>query len=413
MKGASSQCLAVIFQTILSPILLIAFIFSAALFYSADFCYISRFYDNRPATADEKIGEKHKVGFAMGEGNYKDCDVFSGRWVRDYSRPLYEEWQCPYIGDQLTCLNHGRPEMDYRYWRWQPRACYLPSFNATLMLEALRGKRLMFVGDSLNRGQFTSLVCLVQRVLPQHAKSIQTFGSLTVFTAKDYNARIEYYWSPFLLESNSDDPNKHRIKDRIIRNGTVDKHGQHWKKADILIFNSYIWWVEGVRIVQDWSEEVKNIKNISTEDGYRIAMKMLVKWINKNRDPKKTTTFYSGMSATHQASERWGGSPKGNCFNETKMLEDQTFFAARTSLLHIINEELGKSAVPVTLLNITQLTSPRKDAHTSIYKKFFEGPLTQDQKANGTRYADCIHWCLPGVQDVWNELLYAKLLFFP
>lgn len=112
-------------------------------------------------------------------------------------------------------------------------------------------------------------------------------------------------------------------------------------------------------------------------------------------------------------SERWGGSPKGNCFNETKMLEDQTFFAARTSLLHIINEELSKSAVPVTFLNITLLTSPRKDAHNSIYKEFYGGPLTKDQKANGTRYADCIHWCLPGVQDVWNELFFAKLFFFP
>lgn len=77
----------------------------------------------------EKIGENNKVDLAIGEGNYKECDVFSGRWVRDYSRPLYEEWQCPYIGDQLSCLKHGRPDMDYRYWRWQPHACYVPRYS--------------------------------------------------------------------------------------------------------------------------------------------------------------------------------------------------------------------------------------------------------------------------------------------
>jgi len=52
------------------------------------------------------------------------------------------------------------------------------------MLESLRGKRMMFVGDSLNRGQFVSMVCLLQTVIPEGAKSMETFGSLQVFTAK-------------------------------------------------------------------------------------------------------------------------------------------------------------------------------------------------------------------------------------
>lgn len=60
--------------------------------------------------------------------------------------------------------------------------CY--RFNASLMLETLRGKRMMFIGDSLNRGQYVSLICLLHQLIPQHAKSMETFGSLTVFTAK-------------------------------------------------------------------------------------------------------------------------------------------------------------------------------------------------------------------------------------
>lgn len=58
------------------------------------------------------------------------------------------------------------------------------SFDATLMLEMLRGKRMMFVGDSLNRGQFVSMVCLLHRVIPEHAKSMESFDSFMVFTAK-------------------------------------------------------------------------------------------------------------------------------------------------------------------------------------------------------------------------------------
>lgn len=52
------------------------------------------------------------------------------------------------------------------------------------MLETLRGKRMMFVGDSLNRGQYVSFVCLLHQLIPEDAKSMETFDSLTVFTAK-------------------------------------------------------------------------------------------------------------------------------------------------------------------------------------------------------------------------------------
>nr|GMD57519.1 protein trichome birefringence-like 33 [Ipomoea batatas] len=122
---------------------------------------------------------------------------------------------------------------------------YICRFNATLMLESLRGKRMMFVGDSLNRGQFVSMVCLLHRIIPESAKSFKENGSLTVFTAKDYNATIEFYWAPFLLESNSDDAVVHRIQDRVVRKGSINKHGKHWKDVDIMVFNTYLWWMTG------------------------------------------------------------------------------------------------------------------------------------------------------------------------
>lgn len=49
------------------------------------------------------------------------------------------------------------------------------------MLEKLRGKRLMFVGDSLNRGQWISMVCLLQSVIPADKKSMSPNAALTIF----------------------------------------------------------------------------------------------------------------------------------------------------------------------------------------------------------------------------------------
>ncbi|WOL18431.1 protein trichome birefringence-like 33 isoform X1 [Canna indica] len=367
-------------------------------------------------------GTEKYLPFAMGEIE-GGCDVFQGRWVRDEStRPLYEESDCPYIQPQLTCQEHGRPDKMYQQWRWQPNDCDLPSFNATLMLETLRGKRMMFVGDSLNRGQFTSMVCLLHSIIPPDAKSMEVNGSLTVFTAKEYNATVEFYWAPFLLESNSDDAVVHRLADRIVRQGSIDKHGQHWKGVDVLVFNTYLWWMTGltIKILQgqgsfdDQIVRKDNIVRPKIEDAYRMAMRSMLEWVDKNMDPKKTRVFFTSMSPYHDKSEDWGGKAGGNCHNETSIIEDARYWGAdcRKSIMRVIKEVLfGESKMPITFLNITQLSGYRKDAHTSIYKKQWS-PLTPEQIANPVSYADCVHWCLPGLQDTWNELLFAKL-FYP
>lgn len=56
------------------------------------------------------------------------------------------------------------------------------------------------------------------------------------------------------------------------------------------------------------------------------------------------------------------------------------------------------------VLNVTHLTSRRKDGHSSMY---YLGPNVGPAPINRQ---DCSHWCLPGVPDAWNELLYALFM---
>lgn len=119
-------------KTRLSPYLftLLAFILFVCVLYGEDFMCIfgqlePTFAFQPSPTPNNKKAEK--LAFAIGKTE-ENCDVFSGKWVRDEaSRPQYEEWECPYIQPQLTCQERGRPDKDYQFWRWQPNHCDLPS----------------------------------------------------------------------------------------------------------------------------------------------------------------------------------------------------------------------------------------------------------------------------------------------
>uniref|UniRef100_A0A2P2NHJ9 Uncharacterized protein MANES_01G208600 n=1 Tax=Rhizophora mucronata TaxID=61149 RepID=A0A2P2NHJ9_RHIMU len=67
-------------------------------------------------------------------------------------------------------------------------------------------------------------------------------------------------------------------------------------------------------------------------------------------------------------------------------------------VLRSLNESFGMN---LDLLNVTKMTAHRKDGHISVY--YFDGPAS-------LRRQDCSHWCLPGVPDSWNELLYALFM---
>lgn len=70
--------------------------------------------------------------------------------------------------------------------------------------------------------------------------------------------------------------------------------------------------------------------------------------------------------------------------------------------LVVLREVLKKMSFPVYLMDITSMSAARRDGHPSVYGEASGGKV-------GTAASDCSHWCLPGVPDAWNELLYALI----
>ncbi|XP_047323198.1 protein trichome birefringence-like 35 [Impatiens glandulifera] len=346
-------------------------------------------------------------------GSDGSCDVFSGKWIFDnISYPLYNEQDCPYMSDQLACHKHGRSDLRYQHWRWQPHGCSLKKWNVIEMWEKLRGKRLMFVGDSLNRGQWISMVCLLQSVIPEDKRSMSPNAHLTIFRAEEYNATVEFLWAPLLVDSNSDDPVNHRLNERIMRPDSVLRHAALWEHADILVFNSYLWWRQGpVKLL--WADQANGVcEEIDGLGGMELAMEAWANWVASNVKPLKKRVFFVTMSPTHLWNREWEepGSEEGNCYDENIPIRDSLYWGSGSDLptMQMVERVLSLLGSMVSVVNITQLSEYRKDGHPSVYRKFWE-KLSSEQLRNPASYSDCIHWCLPGVPDVWNELLFHLL----
>lgn len=103
---------------------------------------------------------------------------------------------------------------------------------------------------------------------------------------------------------------------------------------------------------------------------------------------------------------------KQNCYGETEPIPNERYLGSASGMQQIAEStirNLKMRGVHVEYLNITKLSLYRKDGHPSIYRTFWR-MFDKGKPKEARSYADCIHWCLPGVPDVWNQILYSYIM---
>ncbi|KAJ0099544.1 hypothetical protein Patl1_21527 [Pistacia atlantica] len=353
-----------------------------------------------------------KISDVRGIALEKKCDIFSGNWVPHPEGPYYSNESCHLMIDQHNCMKLGRPDKEFMNWRWKPNECELPLFNPAQFLELVRGKSMAFVGDSVGRNQMQSLLCLLSSVAyPEdisHKYSSNTDYFKRYFYAH-YRFTLAIFWSPFLVKSSDADPNGHSLNS--LMNLYLDEADEAWAKEvenfDYVIVSAGQWFFrpliynENSKVIGCHKCFIKNMTAVTKYYGYRMAFRTAFRTLQSLKN-YKGITFLRTFSPSHFENGDWNKG--GNCartrpFTSQEMkLEGYAmeFYLTQVEELRAAEKEGTKRGLKFRLLDTTEIMLLRPDGHPNQYGQ---------SPHKNVAVNDCVHWCLPGPVDAWNEFL--------
>ncbi|CAN6813964.1 unnamed protein product [Brassica oleracea] len=348
----------------------------------------NRNVSHRNRAALDAAGGVGKVAL-KGRKQTSGCNLFQGRWIFDASYPFYDSSMCPFIDSEFNCF--GRPDKQFLKYSWQPDSCSIPRFDGQAFLNKWRGKRVMFVGDSLSLNMWESLACMIHSSVPDSKTTFIKRTPLSSLTFQEYGVTLYLYRTPYLVDISKEDVG------RVLNLGTIEGGADVWKDMDILVFNSWHWWLHKGVQSQGW-DFIRNgsslIRDMDRLDAFNKGLTTWAQWVDQNVKISQTRVFFQGISPTHYMGREWN-EPRKTCNGQMQPLTGSTYPGGSLPAASIVSRVLSSMKTPVYLLDITTLSQLRKDAHPSTY--------------GGDGGTDCSHWCLPGLPDTWNQLLYAAL----
>ncbi|XP_009788192.1 protein trichome birefringence-like 13 [Nicotiana tabacum] len=346
----------------------------------------------------------------------KSCNFTHGRWIYDQSikSPRYDD-SCKEIYKGWSCIGSKKSNaLDIVKWRWKPYQCDLPQFDPLSFLHHFKNTNIGFVGDSLNRNMFVSLFCTLKWVSGE-VKKWRPAGADRGFTFLKYNLTISYHRTNLLARYGrwSANANGGVLESLGYKEGykvDVDVPEGTWAEApsfhDILIFNTGHWWwapskfdpVKSPMLFFEKGNPV--VPPVSPDSGLDMVLKHMISYVEKRMRPS-TTVFMRTQSPRHFEGGDWDQG--GSCQRSEPLSsqEVEELFSLKNNgtnvEVRLVNQHLYKAFEGTRFhkLDISHMSEFRADAHPST--------------AGGKKHDDCMHWCLPGLTDTWNDLFVAYL----
>ncbi|GFP88306.1 protein trichome birefringence-like 18 [Phtheirospermum japonicum] len=377
------------------------------------------FSKNAPDNLQTEVTEMVESTNNLSRANVvdSDCDLSHGKWIHDSTGPLYTNNSCPVITQMQNCQGNGRPDKDYENWRWKPTQCDVPRFDPKKFLELMRGKTLAFIGDSVARNQMESMLCILWQV---EAPKNRGNKKMQRYYFRSTSTMIVRIWSSWLVHQSSgpldfapagvvklhlDKPDE-VFMEYITGFDVIVLSSGHWfAKQSAYVLNNEIvggqlWWPDNTR-----KQKINNI------EAFGVSVESILTAMGTH--PNYTgLTIVRSFSPDHYEGGAWntGGSCTGkvrpaldselveNGFTNI-MLEKQV-----TGFNRALEKKTNKSKLK--LLDITEAFSYRHDGHPGPYRSPDPNKVTKRGPDGRPPPQDCLHWCMPGPVDTWNELVF-------
>lgn len=151
---------------------------------------------------------------------------------------------------------------------------------------------------------------------------------------------------------------------------------------------------------------------MDSREAFARAMQTWKRWVVQNMQSKRTHVFFRTYSPIHFGGGAWDDG--GRCDEYSQPMtpnddgrQERKPWNYNAAILRVVEQikmsanqrSNGRRNLNIELLNITYMTEFRRDGHPSDHREASSSLMQQD----------CSHWCLPGIPDAWNSLLYAHL----
>ncbi|CAL5195976.1 unnamed protein product [Lathyrus oleraceus] len=348
------------------------------------------------------------------------CNLFVGDWVSDLAEPMYTNESCRVIEPHQNCMRNGKPDLGYLYWRWNPKECELPKFNANKFLNRMRNKAMAFIGDSISRNHVQSLLCILsqveQAVEVYHDKEYRS----KIWKFPSHNFTLSVIWTPFLVKAAIyEDMNGVSSSMVQLYLDTLDSQWtEQFNTFDYVVIGGGKWFLKSA--VYHENNTVagchycpgKNLTDLGFDYAYRKALRLVFNFFTKDSSHNATVLFRTTTPDHFENGEWFSG---GYC-NRTVPFKagDISMVDVDSIMRGVEGEEFEKAitsvgsenGVKLKLLDTTFLSLLRPDGHPGPYRQF--QPFAKDK--NGKVQNDCLHWCLPGPIDSWNDIVMEMLV---
>ncbi|XP_044949616.1 protein trichome birefringence-like 19 [Hordeum vulgare subsp. vulgare] len=398
--SSSARC----FVPVVSLMLLAALLAASNLLYTT-------FPNLRPFFSSHlKLHTRGGGGGGRGEG--EGCDIFSGDWVPDPDAPYYTNDTCSVIHEHYDCMRFGKPDLGFVNWRWRPDGdgCDLPRFDPARFLALMRGKTIAFVGDSLARNHKDSLICLLTRVA--EPRMSWPSSKHTVYHYGEYNFTVASFWAPYLVrhEQIDDDGPAHTGLWNLHLDEPEDVWAARIPELDYAVVSASSWFYrpsmlyEAGRLVGCHYCKLPNVTDLTPRHALRMATRAALRALSGADGRFRGTALLRTVDPSQYEGGQWS-SEDGNCVRTAPQRRgERRVEGLERDFRELQVEELAAAeraaagGVRMMLMDTTEAMVLRADAHPSKYRGW-------TPEKHFTLYNDCVHWCLPGAIDTWNDML--------